>query len=84
MGFFLGMLQMLLYGIFRNKKEIEIEEKKGDEENVINIKVVGTPHQPTHQEEDQNTAAAAAVPCAICVEPTHINMQLESPLPLVV
>lgn len=70
---------MLLYGIFRNKKEIEIEEKKGDEENVINIKVVGTPHQ----EEEQNIAVAA-VPCAICVEPTHINMQLESPLPLVV
>ncbi|KAL3615049.1 group II decarboxylase [Castilleja foliolosa] len=47
-GFFLGLLQMVLYRIFRNMRPDEIEEKKGPE-HVINIMVVGAPevhHDP--------------------------------------
>ncbi|KAL3649740.1 hypothetical protein CASFOL_006143 [Castilleja foliolosa] len=47
-GFFLGLLQMVLYRIFQNMKPDEIEEKKGPE-HVINIMVVGAPevhHDP--------------------------------------
>lgn len=90
MGFFLGMLQMVLYGIFRNKKPLKEIEEKIEGENVINIKVVGTPENqvqvepPTKADEEIAAAAAApVVPCAICVEPSHINVQLESPLHLV-
>ncbi|KAL3835733.1 hypothetical protein ACJIZ3_010469 [Penstemon smallii] len=44
MGFFLGMLQMLLYGIYRNPKVPEIdEEKKIGEQVMNNIMVLGTP-----------------------------------------
>lgn len=90
MGFFLGMLQMVLYGIFRNKKPLKEIEEKIEGENVINIKVVGTPENqvqvepPTKADEEIAAAAPPVVPCAICVEPSHINVQLESPLHLVV
>ncbi|KAK4488739.1 hypothetical protein RD792_004520 [Penstemon davidsonii] len=45
MGFFLGMLQMLLYGIYRNAKVPEIDEEKKIAEQVINnnIMMLGTP-----------------------------------------
>ncbi|CAK9144363.1 unnamed protein product [Ilex paraguariensis] len=39
LGFFLGLLQMLLYGIYRNAKKV-VEEKK-QPEHIINIAVVG-------------------------------------------
>ncbi|XP_057811208.1 bidirectional sugar transporter N3-like [Salvia miltiorrhiza] len=69
MGFFLGMLQMLVYGIFRNKKPLQMEIKDkaptATDHNLINIKVVEIP------------AAAAALPCAITVA-------VQPPLPLLV
>lgn len=92
LGFFLGMLQMVLYGIFRNKKPLKEIEVKEEGQNVINIKVVGTPEnqvQGAPPAADQEIAAAPApapapVPCAMSVEPSHININLESPLQLVV
>ncbi|KAI3452557.1 hypothetical protein Pfo_009221 [Paulownia fortunei] len=93
LGFFLGLLQMLLYGIFRNVKP-EIEEKKLPE-HVINIMVVGTPEvHPVDskkcgdkisviQEENKDEEAdrqESCVPCAISVEPSQVNVQLESPV----
>lgn len=44
LGFILGVLQMLLYGIYRNAKPIEVvddEEKKVPAEQMINIVVTG-------------------------------------------
>ncbi|KAK6116612.1 hypothetical protein DH2020_049718 [Rehmannia glutinosa] len=92
LGFLLGLLQMLLYGIFRNMKPAEIEEKKLPE-HVINIKVIGTPEiHPIDsqkcgdkiQEEDKGDEEADrrenCVPCAISVEPSQVNVQLESPV----
>ncbi|KAL3636480.1 hypothetical protein CASFOL_021027 [Castilleja foliolosa] len=55
LGFFLGMLQMVLYRIFRNMKPDEIEEKKGPE-HVINIMVVGAPevqHDPVDDDSQK-------------------------------
>ncbi|PIM98803.1 Multitransmembrane protein [Handroanthus impetiginosus] len=98
LGFFLGLLQMLLYGIFRNAKT-EIHEEKKQPEHVINIMVLGTPEvHPVDSErcEDKNIAAVIpedhnkdeeeavrqenCVPCAITVEPSQVNVQLESPV----
>ncbi|KAL0327391.1 UNVERIFIED_CONTAM: Bidirectional sugar transporter SWEET15 [Sesamum angustifolium] len=92
LGFFLGLLQMLLYGIFRNVKP-EIEEKKLPEQ-VINIMVLGTPVHPVDskkcpdkigvsQEENKDEEEEAqenCVPCAISLEPSQVNVQLESPV----
>ncbi|XP_059656608.1 bidirectional sugar transporter N3-like [Cornus florida] len=41
-GFVLGLLQMLLYGIYRNAKEVVVIEKKLQPEHIINIVVLGT------------------------------------------
>ncbi|EYU42078.1 hypothetical protein ABFS82_05G000300 [Erythranthe guttata] len=54
LGFILGVLQMVLYGIFRNVKaeainDVDDEKKMGvittDHDHVINIMVLGTPHK---------------------------------------
>lgn len=88
---------MLLYGIFRNVKgETDDDEKKvPDQQHVINIMVVGTPQKcgdkingviaddQDHQEnreDDEN----CVVPCAISVEPSQVNVQMEKPAVLVV
>lgn len=80
MGFFLGMLQMVLYGIYRNKKprvdtptpaSNSNEEKKAPE-NLVNIKVVETPQQLQLEHQQQQQEAAISVE------------QLESPLHLIV
>ncbi|CAA3013371.1 bidirectional sugar transporter N3-like [Olea europaea subsp. europaea] len=42
LGFALGLVQMLLYGIYRKSKPVVIEEKKLPE-HVMNIKFLGTP-----------------------------------------
>ncbi|KAG9144751.1 hypothetical protein Leryth_017227 [Lithospermum erythrorhizon] len=49
LGFFLGMLQMLLYGIYRNPKKVVVEEKKPTE-HVINIVNLGA--SEVHPVED--------------------------------
>lgn len=49
LGFFLGMLQMLLYGIYRNPKK-EVEEEKKVPEQVINVVNLGT--SEVHPVED--------------------------------
>ncbi|KAG8383317.1 hypothetical protein BUALT_Bualt05G0172100 [Buddleja alternifolia] len=100
LGFFLGMLQMLLFGIFRSMKP-EMGEKKLPE-HVINIMVLGTPevhpvdskkggdHEKDvcdQDEEEENKDEEALdhqqevfVPCAISLEPSQVNVQLESPV----
>lgn len=47
LGLILGTLQMALYGIYRNKKPVEVsDEKKGSvPEHVINVAVLGTVDQ---------------------------------------
>lgn len=52
LGFFLGMIQMLLYGVYRNAKpEADIEKKVG--EHVINMVAVGNSDQihPVNSED---------------------------------
>ncbi|XP_042006152.1 bidirectional sugar transporter N3-like [Salvia splendens] len=85
MGFLLGMIQMVVYGIFRNK-QLEIKASAtsttipittpissipiaSNDHNPISIKVVETP-------EIQDTA----LPCSMTAEPPHLH----TPLPMLV
>ncbi|KAL3511482.1 hypothetical protein ACH5RR_030883 [Cinchona calisaya] len=53
LGFFLGLLQMLLYGIYRNPKPLEVGEKKVAE-HVINIVMLG--NSEVHPVDSQSSS----------------------------
>ncbi|CAA2991423.1 bidirectional sugar transporter N3-like [Olea europaea subsp. europaea] len=83
-GFFLGLLQMLLYGLFRNAKPVM--EEKNLPEHVINIMMLGFDFQKcaskneTSQDEDKKDVEEddnmeTCVPCELNVEPcTQVNL----------
>ncbi|GFP88405.1 bidirectional sugar transporter n3 [Phtheirospermum japonicum] len=77
LGFFLGVLQMLLYGIFRNMKPSEeIDEDKKMGEHAVDC---GDKIEVLSTQQDYQVAAAVprennnCVPCAIGVEPSLQN-----------
>ncbi|KAG5520568.1 hypothetical protein RHGRI_033224 [Rhododendron griersonianum] len=51
LGFFLGLIQMALYAVYRNAREI-LTEKKLPADHIINIVMLGTPEvHPVHDAE---------------------------------
>lgn len=58
LGFTLGVIQLLLYGIYRNAKPIVVDEEKKVPEQVINIVVLGNSEvHPIDSESDKTTAS---------------------------
>ncbi|KAL2519745.1 Bidirectional sugar transporter SWEET15 [Abeliophyllum distichum] len=86
LGFVLGVLQMMLYGIYRNSKPVLNEEKKIPE-HVMNIMILGTPEvHPVENLKDEKADAQEVKKveevCAITVELepcSQMKVQLDSP-----
>nr|BBD19994.1 bidirectional sugar transporter SWEET15 [Petunia axillaris subsp. parodii] len=80
LGFFLGMIQMLLYGLYRNAKPAAELEKKVPE-HVINMVVLGNSEQihPVNSENSEDMIkkleeeAAIQLPDEQVVEESHVS-----------